>query len=66
MEISKMKRQDLKKWIKKLDDMLKIEEKNTSNYVLYSLWYAEAINELIGRDNRRAWYLKKHNIKIDN
>ena len=66
MEISKMKRQELKKWIKKLDDVLKIEEKNTKNYALYSLWHAEAINELIGRDNRRAWYLKKHNIKIDN
>lgn len=62
MELTKMKRPQLNKWIKELETMMKIETVDGVNYRLYSLWHAQAVHEARTRDQRRELYLRKFKI----
>lgn len=62
MELTKMKRPELNKWIKKLEEAIRTETSNGPNYRLYSIWYAQAVHEARTRDQRRELYLRKFKI----
>lgn len=62
MEISKMSRRNLNKWVKNLELWLKTET-NDHNIELYSRWLAEARYEQRQRDTRKDRYLRWKNGK---
>lgn len=57
MEISKMSRRNLNKWVKNLELWLKTETSD-HNIELYSRWLANACYEQRQRDIRKDGYLR--------